>query len=223
MNKPYIIVHMMTSIDGRIDCGMTAQLRGNNEYYSTLDSLDAPTRVSGSVTAATEMANGDVKFNASKKLNKIAFKKNTIANSYNIVTDSTGHLRWSNEAGSGFPHLVLTSENVSQEYINYLNQNNISWIAVGKEHVDLKKAMDILANEFGVKRLAVVGGGKINGGFLSAGLVDEISIVIGPGVDGRSGQPALFDGLTSSIPIPLKLKSVQNYSDGAIWLRYLTK
>lgn len=223
MNKPYIIVHMMTSIDGRIDCGMTAQLRGNNEYYSTLDSLDAPTRVSGSVTAATEMANGDVKFNASKKLNKIAFKKNTIANSYNIVTDSTGHLRWSNEAGSSFPHLVLTSENVSQEYINYLNQNNISWIAVGKEHVDLKKAMDILANEFGVKRLAVVGGGKINGGFLSAGLVDEISIVIGPGVDGRSGQPALFDGLTSSIPIPLKLKSVQNYSDGAIWLRYLTK
>lgn len=28
MNKPYIIVHMMTSVDGRIDCGMTAQLAG---------------------------------------------------------------------------------------------------------------------------------------------------------------------------------------------------
>ena len=28
MTKPYIIVHMMTSIDGRIDCGMTVQLDG---------------------------------------------------------------------------------------------------------------------------------------------------------------------------------------------------
>lgn len=30
MTKPYIIVHMMTSIDGRIDCDMTAQLTGND-------------------------------------------------------------------------------------------------------------------------------------------------------------------------------------------------
>ena len=28
--KPYIICHMMTSVDGRIDCGMTAQLDGNS-------------------------------------------------------------------------------------------------------------------------------------------------------------------------------------------------
>ncbi len=28
MNKPYIICHMMTSVDGRIDCAMTEQLPG---------------------------------------------------------------------------------------------------------------------------------------------------------------------------------------------------
>lgn len=78
--------------------------------------------------------------------------------------------------------MILTSENVSSAYINYLNQNNISWIATGKEHVDLKRAMAILADEFGIKRLAVVGGGKINGGFLKAGLVDEISILLGSGI-----------------------------------------
>lgn len=37
MSKPYIIVHMMSSIDWRIDCAMTAQLAGDSEYYSTLD------------------------------------------------------------------------------------------------------------------------------------------------------------------------------------------
>lgn len=37
MNKPKVIVHMMMSLDGRIDCSMTEQLRGTDEYYSTLD------------------------------------------------------------------------------------------------------------------------------------------------------------------------------------------
>lgn len=31
MNRPYVLVHMMASIDGRIDCGMTAQLAGEPE------------------------------------------------------------------------------------------------------------------------------------------------------------------------------------------------
>ena len=56
MKRPYIICHMMSSVDGRIDCAMTAQLAGVDEYYETLDLLDAPTTVSGRVTAQLEMA-----------------------------------------------------------------------------------------------------------------------------------------------------------------------
>ena len=37
MNKPYIACYMMTSVDGRIDCDMTAQLAGVEEYYRTRD------------------------------------------------------------------------------------------------------------------------------------------------------------------------------------------
>ena len=56
MNKPYIVCHMMASVDGHIDCAMTEQLPGVQEYYATLDALEAPTRVSGRVTAELEMA-----------------------------------------------------------------------------------------------------------------------------------------------------------------------
>ena len=56
MNKPYIVCHMMTSVDGHIDCAMTEHLPGVQEYYDTLDALDAPTRISGHVTAELEMA-----------------------------------------------------------------------------------------------------------------------------------------------------------------------
>ena len=56
MQKPYVVCHMMASVDGRIDCAMTEQLPGVQEYYATLEALQAPTRVSGRVTAQLEMA-----------------------------------------------------------------------------------------------------------------------------------------------------------------------
>jgi 2,5-diamino-6-(ribosylamino)-4(3H)-pyrimidinone 5'-phosphate reductase len=34
--KPYMICYMMTSVDRKIDCGMTAQLKGVDEYYQGL-------------------------------------------------------------------------------------------------------------------------------------------------------------------------------------------
>lgn len=223
MNKPYIIVHMMTSVDGRIDCGMTAQLAGEPEYYSTLDSLNVPTRISGRVTAETELTRGG-KFNSQNKeiLGKTDFAKNATADSYNIIVDTKGTLQWGKENGNNFSHLIITSEQVTKDYLDYLNRQNISWIATGKDQIDLAKAMEILADEFNIDRLAIVVGGKINGGFLEAGLVDEISILIG--ADGRTGQPSLFDGRPESgRPIALQLKDVESYEDGAVWLRYLVK
>ena len=56
MKKPYIICHMMISLDGRIDCAMTSRLCGVDDYYTTLEEIDVPTTVSGRVTAELEMA-----------------------------------------------------------------------------------------------------------------------------------------------------------------------
>lgn len=199
---------------------MTIQLAGEPEYYSTLDSLNVPTRISGRVTAEIELTRGG-KFNSQNKeiLGKTDFAKNATADSYNIVVDTKGTLQWGKENGNNFPHLIITSEQVTKDYLDYLNSQNISWIAAGKNQIDLAKAMEILSNEFNIDRLAIVGGGKINGGFLEAGLVDEISILIGAGVDGRTGQPSLFDNRTeSSRPIALQLKDVESYEDGAVWL-----
>lgn len=56
MKKPNIVCHMMTSIDGRIDCEMVGQLTGVQEYYSTLEELNLPSTLSGRVTAQLELA-----------------------------------------------------------------------------------------------------------------------------------------------------------------------
>jgi riboflavin biosynthesis pyrimidine reductase len=65
-------------------------------------------------------------------------------------------------------------------------------------------------------------GGRINGAFLEAGLVDEVSLLIPPGIDGRHGVPAAFDGPNpgNGKAFPLKLRSVERREKDLIWLRY---
>ncbi|MFR6086327.1 MAG: hypothetical protein ACLUIX_03215 [Oscillospiraceae bacterium] len=95
MNKPYIVCHMMASVDGRIDCAMTEQLPGVQEYYATLDALEAPTRVSGRVTAELEMARpGAFQSEHHTPLGRTAFSKAAEAEGYEVVVDTHGTLLW---------------------------------------------------------------------------------------------------------------------------------
>ena len=48
--KPFVVCHMMASLDGRIDCAMTEYL-GSKTYYAVLDELACDTMVEGKTTA----------------------------------------------------------------------------------------------------------------------------------------------------------------------------
>jgi 2,5-diamino-6-(ribosylamino)-4(3H)-pyrimidinone 5'-phosphate reductase len=220
--KPYIICHMMASVDGRIDCDMTSKINGVNEYYQTLEALNAQTTVSGRITATLEMA--EQGFFISKDntaIGKMAFHKATDADGYTVIADNKGRLKFNGTELDGQPLLLIVSEKASKEYLSYLKSLSISWIACGKERTDLKQAAEIMNTEFGIERMVVVGGPHINGAFLSAGLLDEVSILYGPAIDGREGMPGVFDGLPSDAePIHLKLTHIEQYPDGAVWVRY---
>lgn len=224
MNRPFIVCHMMSSVDGRIDCAMTEKLNGVEEYYSVLGELNAPTTVSGRVTARLELAS-EGQFEAhGVPLGHEAFAKNAEARGYDIVTDTRGSLLWEEGSEGEAPRLILMGENVSRDYLEYLNERHISWIACGKDGIDLVRACEILYCEFGVERMAVVGGGRINAGFLREGLLDEVSLLIGPGIDGRDGMTAVFDGLPADSGVyALELEGVKTYASGAVWIRYAVK
>ncbi len=72
-------------------------------------------------------------------------------------------------------------------------------------------ALDQLRKHFGIRTLLLEGGGHINGPFLQAGLVDELSLLRVPGLDVRHGIPAVFDSLAQSNrkAVPPSLESVQ--------------
>ncbi len=225
MNRPYIVCHMMMSLDGRIDCAMTEQLKGVDEYYQTLDSFQSPTHLSGRVTAEKEMAlKGKFHSNDDKRVGREDYFKASEKEGYEVVVDSKGTLLWNDQGKEVIPLLVLTSEDVTLSYLDYLKERHISYIATGKGKVNLMRACEILSDVFSIKRMAVVGGAHINAAFLEEGLLDEISILIGSGIDGREAMGSVFDGLNMSKSVtPLKLESVKVLDNDAIWLRYLTK
>lgn len=225
--KPYIISHMMMSVDGRIDCPMVAQISGE-EYYTALESFGTSSKLSGRVTASIECTavSGESDAQSDVVLGTESIHKAVESAEYTIVADTYGRLQMSSGEADGHPMLVLMSENVSASHLDMLRQHNVSWIATGKGDIDLHRAMEILWEDFDVKHLVVVGGGNINGGFLEAGLVDEVSVMMAPGIDGRAGETSVFDGCTwtGDAPYFLKLRSVEQVpGTEVIWIRYQCK
>lgn len=226
MKRPYIICHMVESIDGRIDCGMADKISGD-EYYNTLETLDCQASVEGRVTMEHYYAlPGHFDAHDQTALGKKDVFKATESEDFHICTDTHGSLLWENGTmEDGRPLLILTTEDVPAEYISYLRDKNISYIATGKSHIDLVDAMETLYGEFGVGRLAVLGGGLINGGFLEAGLIDEVSLLLAPGIDGREGWRAMFDGISdqSRLPTRLSLQEVERMDNDVLWIKYMVK
>ena len=147
------------------------------------------------------------------------------AKAYGIVLDAHGRIAWGRSDIGGDPIVVVLSERVADAHLAGLRDEGVSYIFAGEAELDLGLALDIVNRELGVKRLLLEGGGAANGAFLRAGLVDEISLILCPAVDGAKGAPSVFDSGESEAgrPAPIQtmvLESSQVLDGGAVWLRY---
>jgi riboflavin biosynthesis pyrimidine reductase len=73
--------------------------------------------------------------------------------------------------------------------------------------------------------LLLEGGGTINGAFLKAGLIDEISVLMYPGIDGLAGVPSIFeysgeDGEQPAAGRSLRHLATETLGGGMVWLHY---
>ena len=130
MNKtrPYIICHMMASLDGRIDCTMTSKLSGVDTYYRALSALDMPTTVSGKTTAEMELTSARFSGDAGALVGKETFYRAETADGYSVITDTRGALGWRGSNACGKPLLVLLSEQAGENYLAYLKGKGISYM-----------------------------------------------------------------------------------------------
>ncbi|WP_430786808.1 RibD family protein [Virgibacillus flavescens] len=139
-----------------------------------------------------------------------------------IVFDGRGRINWQQTEGL----LVVTKENVSNEYIQQLVAKGITYIKAGKgRNIDLELALRKLY-DLGFKKLGLSGGGGINGAFLRQGLIDEISLVIAPLAVGGRKTPGVFDceELQSLDDVAeLELLHTKPVGKGSVWVHYKVK
>jgi len=221
--RPYIICHMASSIDGKIDGSALRNVMRPGEYERLHSELGGDAWICGRTTMQQHFAE-DEPF--ASTTNKPAGPQPPFvarrADSYAISVDTEGKLRWSSHDLDGDHLICVVSEHAPSDYLDLLRGKNISYLVSGALSVDLVRAVHLLGEHFGIRTLLLEGGGHINGGFLEAGVVDEVSLLLLPGIDGRHDIPSLFDGVINSnhTAIPLKLKSVEQREGGALWIRY---
>ena len=220
--RPYTICHMIASVDGRIDCQMTEQIEGGNEYYEALDALSCPSMLMGRVTMQMHYALPEpFTTTDTTPIGCEAYHVATKSAAYCVGIDTHGSLEWGENEFDNQALLIITDQNCPRSYHDRLTEQGISWIATGESGIDLHRAMECLRTIFGVERLAVTGGGHINGAFLEAGLLDEVSFMVAPGIDGRANMAAAFDGIADKHrpATKLHLYSVKQLGE-TVWMRY---
>ena len=225
MKRPYVICHMAPSIDGRIVTGRWGMQRAlTREYEGTAATLDGDAWIIGRISM--EPYAGKAALPRAKKREPIPredFIARDDAPSYAIAIDPSGKLRWESNAIDEEHVITILNEGVSDDYLAFLQGKQVSYLFGGKQDIDLPMVLEKLARNFGIKRLLLEGGGKINGTFLAADLIDELSILVAPVADGAIGTPALFDTEDDAPARSLKLISVEQRRNDIVWLRYKVK
>src|SRR5438105_2881727 len=225
--KPYVICHMCTTIDGRVLGDRWPPLPGGRDsgelFESTADKFGIGAWLVGTTTMR-EFAGRNVKLKAARRrVERTDHVADRGARSLAIGADAKGVLRFQKPDVDGDHVVLLVSGRVSNDYLAHLQEAGVSYLFCGKDRVDVKVALDKIRRLLGIRRLMLEGGGTFNGELLHAGLVDEISQVVAPVVDGGRKITTIFD-IPGEPPRKaaalLRLQSNRRLPGGAIWLRY---
>ncbi|HEX6370233.1 MAG TPA: RibD family protein [Longimicrobium sp.] len=224
--RPRVICHMIASVDGRIlTDGWPLSDEGRREYEVVHERYAPDGWICGRVTMEEHFAQGlrsDAEIASEHRgAPREDFRAPGDHDSFAFAVDASGRLAWETSDIDGDHVVAILSERVSDEYLAFLRGRGVSYLLAGARDVDLPLALEKIAARFGVRTLMLEGGGRINGGMLRAGLVDEVSVLLAPVADGRMGTPALFDDDgDDATPHRLALQRVERRADDVLWLRY---
>lgn len=231
--KPKVICHMMSSVDGRlvgdrwsVPFDGTEQDKLYEPYYQIEKELGIDAWMIGNNTIQVD--NGVETFDYRKYPPAKEFKTHVgtrDAQRTCVIFDSKGKIVYKDDKLNGDNVIAVLGETVSDEYLSHLREKGISYIFAGKDGYDLSKALETLNTEFGYEELLLDGGGVLNGEFLKAGLLDELSLLVYPGIDGLSGISSIIEYKGESEELPakgqaLELLSVRELTDGVVWMQY---
>ena len=235
MERPFVVCHMLTSLDGKIDgtffsapkTAPTLKIYGDlRGFYGCQATLYGTTTMLGGYSdgRVTHLAASPQNLLKEDWVNPVG----KAMGNFIVSVDPKGELAFSSHAiekkGRPACHVIeALTEQASPEYLVYLQKQGISYLFAGKEWLDCALLLKKLRSLFDIEKLMVAGGGTANWSFLSEGLIDELSLVIAPVADGSTTAVSIFeraDFLPDHGPVAFRLKEVKALDDDVLWLRY---
>ncbi len=213
MNRPYIICHMVTSIDGKATGGFLSSsisAKACEIYYEINRNLKSNGFICGRVTMESSFTGGwypDLSKYKPVKPDPVRMDfmldEEYMSGFYAIAFDTNGKLGWKSNkiidpdgdpGYDGAQIIEVLSENVDERYLGYLEEMEIPYIFAGGDRIDVEFALFKLKNIIGIDTLLLEGGSIINGAFQRAEAIDELSLVVAPITADKDDKPLFMYG-----------------------------
>lgn len=207
MDKPYVICHMLVSLDGKVTGDFLYHPlceKATEEYYKINREYHADAFACGRITMERSFTNNyypDLSKYAGITMERNDFVANHNSSFFAVAFDRKGRLGWKSskiideDPGYGNAHIIeVLTHDVKDEYLAYLKDISVSYIFAGEKNLDIKLALDKLFNLFNIKTLLLEGGSIINGAFNKANVIDELSLVYVPLTATKEDKSLFYDG-----------------------------
>lgn len=230
--RPKVICHIMGSADGRLlverwsapfgDTSLTDTLGVYSRIGKSLNT-DAWTFGKNTITDIFPEKLTSVGSVLSNDCPKVYKGKHGTGRTF-IAIDPEADIKYSSDTLHGDHILAVVGRNASAAYLAFLQEKGISYL-VADDIANLSAVLEAIGREFGIRSISLQGGGILNGAMLAAGVIDELSLVIYPGLDGMGGIPSIFEYIGKVTDRPangqsLELISVEKEAHGVVWIRY---
>lgn len=234
MNRPYVICHLLSSLDRKINGPfMATEAAGalGREYGRIRSEMNGDAWLYGTTTVKEFLNFREPVLKEYANVPEGDFVAGDETKPYFVALDTKGELGWESgrfsNRGRGEAHVIeILTEAVPLTYRAYLRKRKVSYIIAGKAELDCELAMEKLHRLFHIDKLLICGGGVADWSFLQAGLVDELSLVLAPVTDGSSGTASVFTqlpALCAGKPVEFDLKTAERIGSGGLHLCYKTK
>lgn len=229
MDRPKIICHMTTSIDGRVTgefLGMPQCIPATEVYYEINRAYHADAFACGRVTMEGSFTGGfvpDLSRYQNACIPREDYAADREAGFFAVAFDRMGRLGWQtprivdDDPGYGGAHIVeVLLEDAPDAYLAYLRDIGVSYIFAGRGEMDMPLALKKLKAVFGIDTLLLEGGSILNGAFARVGVIDELSLVVAPVTADAGDKPLFMDAAADTF----ELTDVRRYEGGVVLMRY---
>ena len=234
MNRPYVICHMVTSIDGKVTGDFLSRPeceKATDVYYELNREYNrngASGFICGRVTMESSFTGGW--YPDLTKYEQIEDKDDFITDNltgfYAVSFDPKGKLVWKSnkiideDPGYGDAQIIeVLTEQVDGHYLAYLQSMEIPYIFAGETEIDVKIALEKLKSLVDINYILLEGGSIVNGFFQRAGVIDELSLVVTPIIADVDDKPLFMNSIVSDY----ELEEIKQYGNGVVWMRYKKK